>query len=215
MPASNVSHTNCNAVLPPARDPRPHRRPSIRRAEDARSMLRRLQIVDPADAETLLCLRRNLRPGIAHRTVEKGVPGSFRFSRSPHTQSLHSRPFARHRCRCGCGWLNPHLSQYHVFHGPTQAEHFNRIVLDTNDRVRTDCFYCLITSRQQEAGSNFFPTVLAGPDFCVYLRSTLAHTYPSRSHSTCISSHVTMPFKMHKNNITSHADVTASHIRLA
>ena len=93
-----TSLTNCNAVLPPARDPRPHPQPSTRRADYARSMLRCLQIVDPADAETPLCLRGNLRPRIAHRTVEKGVPGSCQPSRSPHTQSLHSRPFARHRC---------------------------------------------------------------------------------------------------------------------
>jgi hypothetical protein len=50
------------------------------------------------------------RPSIPHRTVE-GVPGSLQLSRSPHAQSLHSRPLGRYRCRYGCGWLDSHLSQ--------------------------------------------------------------------------------------------------------
>jgi hypothetical protein len=107
LPCPGVNHD----VLPPAIDPRPHRRPFTRQTYDAQSLLRRLQIVDPSDANPPLRHRRVLSSDTPYWTVEEDVSRPLQLSRSPHAQSHHPRHSDCHRRRCGCGWLDPHISQ--------------------------------------------------------------------------------------------------------
>jgi hypothetical protein len=90
-PAStNSDGANHNVVLPPARDSRPHHRPSTRRTDGAQSVLRRLQIVDSTVANPPVRQRRVLSPSTSHRTLEENVSRSSQLPRSLRAQSLYS-----------------------------------------------------------------------------------------------------------------------------
>ena len=108
------SGTNHDAVLPPARDPRLHRRPHMRRACDAQSVLYRLQIVDSSHAKAPLRSCLILRPEIPHRPVEEDVSGCFRLSRSPHTQSLRGIPPITAVDMDAGGWISTFYNLVHL-----------------------------------------------------------------------------------------------------